>query len=51
MMAYDNPRFVEDVVRNVATRLNEDGRFEGYEIKAVNFESIHSHNAFAVINK
>ncbi|MGI9534820.1 MAG: GTP cyclohydrolase FolE2 [Thermodesulfobacteriota bacterium] len=49
MSAYDKPCFVEDVVRNIATELNNDNRFCSYEIKVVNYESIHSHNAFAVI--
>ena len=49
MSAYDKPCFVEDVVRNIATVLNDDKRFNSYEIKVVNYESIHSHNAFAVI--
>lgn len=49
MQAYENPVFVEDVVRNVATILNEDERVASYKIKAVNHESIHDHNAFAVV--
>ena len=49
MSAYDKPCFVEDVVRNIATELNNDSRFNSYVIKVVNYESIHSHNAFAVI--
>ena len=49
MSAYDKPCFVEDVVRNVATELNNDNRLSAYVIKIVNYESIHSHNAFAVI--
>ena len=51
MSAYDKPCFVEDVVRNIAIELDGDKRFHSYEIKVVNFESIHSHNAFAVIQK
>lgn len=50
MSAYDKPCFVEDVVRNIATELNRDNRFDSYKIKVVNYESIHSHNAFAVID-
>ena len=50
MSAYDKPCFVEDVVRNIALVLNKDKRFNSYEIKVVNYESIHSHNAFAQIN-
>lgn len=49
MSAYDKPCFVEDVVRNIATELNNDNRISSYEIKVVNYESIHNHNAFAVI--
>jgi len=49
MSAYDKPCFVEDVVRNIAMELNIDNRFDSYRIKVVNYESIHSHNAFAVI--
>lgn len=51
MSAYDKPCFVEDVVRNIAIELDGDKRFNSYEIKVVNFESIHSHNAFAIIQK
>ena len=51
MSAYDKPCFVEDVVRNIAIVLDGDKRFDSYEIKVINFESIHSHNAFAVIKK
>ncbi len=51
MSAYDKPCFVEDVVRNIAIVLDGDTRFSSYEIKVVNFESIHSHNAFAIIQK
>lgn len=49
MSAYDKPCFVEDVLRNIATELKEDKRFDSYQLKVVNYESIHSHNAFAVI--
>ena len=49
MNAYDKPCFVEDVVRNIFVVLDEDKRFDSFEVKVVNFESIHSHNAFAVI--
>jgi GTP cyclohydrolase FolE2 len=47
--AYDNPRFVEDLVRGVASRLAEDGRFSAYTVEAENFESIHNHSAYARI--
>jgi GTP cyclohydrolase I len=49
--AYDNPTFVEDVVRNVATQLDGDLNFEGYTIEAENFESIHNHSAYAYVEK
>ena len=49
MQAYDNPVFVEDVVRNVASRLRADGRIAWFEVRAVNLESIHNHSAFAVV--
>jgi GTP cyclohydrolase I len=47
--AYDNPVFVEDLVRNVAVKLRQDKRVTWYRIEAENFESIHNHNAFAVV--
>ena len=47
--AYDNPRFVEDLVRGVAARLAADRRFAGFAVEAENFESIHNHSAFARI--
>lgn len=47
--AYDNPRFVEDLVRGVASRLAVDGRFSAYTVEAENFESIHNHSAYARI--
>ncbi|MDA8991811.1 GTP cyclohydrolase FolE2 [Akkermansiaceae bacterium] len=49
MQAYDNPVFVEDVVRNAAALLNKDERVASYSVKAVNHESIHDHNAFAIV--
>ena len=49
MQAYDNPVFVEDVVRNVAGRLRDDERIASFEVRAVNMESIHNHSAFAVV--
>jgi len=49
--AYDNPKFVEDLVRDVATRLNDDARVSRYTITAENFESIHNHSAYAVIER
>jgi GTP cyclohydrolase I len=47
--AYDNPKFVEDLVRDVAIRLAADPRVEGYVVEAENFESIHNHSAYARI--
>ena len=47
--AYDNPRFVEDLVRAVASRLGADDRFSAYTVEAENFESIHNHSAYARI--
>ncbi|MBV9488306.1 MAG: GTP cyclohydrolase I FolE2 [Verrucomicrobia bacterium] len=49
--AYDNPVFVEDLVRNVAQRANRDPRITWYRVEAENFESIHNHNAYAMIEK
>ena len=47
--AYDNPKFVEDLVRDVAGMLNADGRIAAYTLEAENFESIHNHSAYALI--
>ena len=47
--AYDNPKFVEDMVRDVATRLNRDARVAAYLVESENFESIHNHSAYALI--
>jgi GTP cyclohydrolase I len=49
MQAYDNPVFVEDMVRNVADALQKDGRIEWFRVHALNHESIHNHGAFATI--
>jgi GTP cyclohydrolase I len=49
--AYDNPKFVEDLVRDVATRLNHDQRVTAYVVEAENFESIHNHSAYARIER
>jgi GTP cyclohydrolase I len=49
--AYENPVFVEDLVRNVAVKLNADKRVAWYKVEAENFESIHNHNAYACIEK
>ncbi|MBI4292718.1 MAG: GTP cyclohydrolase I FolE2 [Betaproteobacteria bacterium] len=47
--AYDNPKFVEDLVRDVALALNQDPRVGAYAVEVENFESIHNHSAFARI--
>jgi GTP cyclohydrolase I len=47
--AYDNPKFVEDMVRDVAVRLNNDERIREYVVESENFESIHNHSAYALI--
>jgi GTP cyclohydrolase I len=48
---YENPMFVEDVVRNVAERLNSIDNFTWYSVEAENFESIHNHSAYAYVEK
>lgn len=47
--AYDNPKFVEDMVRDVAARLQAEPRIDRYTVEAENFESIHNHSAYALI--
>ncbi|CAG7599147.1 GTP cyclohydrolase FolE2 [Candidatus Vallotia tarda] len=47
--AYDNPKFVEDLVRDVTRRLNADPRIVAYVLEAENFESIHNHSAYALV--
>jgi GTP cyclohydrolase IB len=49
--AYDNPKFVEDLVRDVAVRLNEEIRIGAYVVESENFESIHNHSAYALIER
>ena len=49
--AYDNPKFVEDMVRDVAAQLNQDERVLAYRVESENFESIHNHSAYAQIEK
>jgi GTP cyclohydrolase I len=49
--AYDNPKFVEDMVRDVAAKLNRDKRIRKYVVESENFESIHNHSAYALIEK
>ncbi len=49
--AYENPKFVEDIVRDVAVRLNEDERIRAYVVESENFESIHNHSAYALVKR
>jgi GTP cyclohydrolase I len=49
--AYDNPKFVEDLVRDVAIELNKDARIDAYMVESENFESIHNHSAYALIEQ
>ncbi len=47
--AYDNPAFVEDLVRDIAVELNNDKKIGYYRLESENFESIHNHSAYALI--
>ena len=49
--AYDHPKFVEDLVRDMAKTLNADDRVDYYLVEAENFESIHNHSAYAYIER
>jgi len=49
--AYENPKFVEDLVRDVALALNADARIGRYTVDVENFESIHNHSAYARIER
>lgn len=49
--AYANPVFVEDLVRNVAARSDREPNILWYRVEAENFESIHNHNAYALVEK
>lgn len=49
--AYENPKFVEDIIRDLALGLNKEDRIVSYDISSENFESIHSHNAYAQISR
>jgi GTP cyclohydrolase I len=49
--AYDNPKFVEDMVRDVALRLDAESRISAYVVESENFESIHNHSAYALIER
>jgi GTP cyclohydrolase I len=49
--AYNNPKFVEDMVRDVAGQLNREPRIDAYVVESENFESIHNHSAYALIER
>jgi GTP cyclohydrolase IB len=49
--AFENPKFVEDIVRDLAVTLNNEPRITWYQINSENFESIHNHNAYAQITR
>lgn len=49
--AHDNPLFVEDLVRNVAERLDSDVRIIWYTVEAENLDSVHDHNVFAMTER
>ena len=49
--AYDNPQSVEDMVRDVAIRLNRDQRIQSYVVEAESFESVHNHSVYAQVVK
>lgn len=49
--SYANPRFVEDLIRDVALALDADARVVSYRVEVTNFESIHAHDAYAVIER
>ena len=49
--AFENPKFVEDIVRDLAVAMDREERISWYQISSENFESIHSHNAYAEITR
>jgi GTP cyclohydrolase I len=49
--AYNNPAFVEDIVRDVTTKLLEDDRIIWFHVASENYESIHNHNAYACVER
>jgi len=49
--AYENPKFVEDIVRDLTIAMEDEDRITWYSINSENFESIHSHNAYAQITR
>jgi GTP cyclohydrolase I len=48
--AYDNPKFVEDLVRDIALRLMREPRIAAWTVASENFESIHNHSAYAELS-
>jgi GTP cyclohydrolase I len=49
--AYNNPKFVEDIVRDIAQKLNGDSNITWFSVESENFESIHNHSAYAYVEK
>jgi len=49
--AYNNPMFVEDIVREIALNLNNDPNITWFSVESENYESIHNHNAYAYVEK
>jgi len=49
--AYDNPRFAEDMVRQIAVELEDMTQITWFSVEAENFESIHNHNAYAAVSR
>ena len=49
--AYDNPKFVEDLVRDIAGALDKSAAIDGFRVECENFESIHNHSAYAMIDR
>ena len=49
--AYDHPMFVEDIVREIASKLSRDENITWFTVEAENFESIHNHSAYAFVEK
>ncbi len=49
--AYQNPKFVEDIVRDIASKLDRDPNITWFAVESENFESIHNHNAYAFIER
>ena len=47
--AYENAKFVEDIVRDVTINLQKNNRYSDFTVNVENYESIHNHNAYAVM--